>query len=123
MTLDLSGMQPTAAPPFYQSAYASADSNTDMRRMFAGMQTEATGGGTPTRTTSGEWMIRITLDLPYAMLASLEAKAESEDIGDLIRAVLVTAGHGSEADVTGIRSDRYATDAERRAELGMEPRS
>lgn len=123
MALDLSDMQPTAAPAFDRPAYASANPETDMRRMLAGMQMEATGSGAPTRTTSGEWMVQIAVDLPYAMLASLEAKAGSEDIDDLIRAALVNAGHGSEADVSGIRSDRYATHAERRAELGMEPRS
>lgn len=123
MALDLSDMQPTAAQPSNRSAYASANPEADMRRMFAGMQMEATGGGAPTRTTAGEWMVRIAVDLPYAMLASLEAMAGSEDIGELIRAALVRAGHGNEADVPGIRSDRYATHAERRAELGMAPRS
>ena len=36
-------------------------------------------------------MIRVMLDLPYPMLASLEAKAGSHNVGELIRAALVTA--------------------------------
>lgn len=83
MALDLSDIKPTPAPPPTSLPYASADPETDMRRMFAGMRMEPTGGGKPTRTKSGERMIRTTLDLPYSMLASLEATAGSDDIGNL----------------------------------------
>ncbi len=101
-------------------AYASADPMTDVRLIFAGTPLSEPGrGGYPTRTTSGEWMIRTLLDLPYAMLASLEAEAGSEDIGELIRAALVAAGHGSETDIAGIRADRHATDSEQAGRLGM----
>ena len=79
MALDLSDFKPIPAPPRTSLPYASADPETDMRRLFAGMPMETTGGGKPTRTRSGEWMIRTTLDLPYAMLASLEATAGSDD--------------------------------------------
>lgn len=122
MALDLSDFKPTPAPPRNQLPYASADPETDMRRMFAGMPIEAPGGGKPTRTRSGEWMIRTTLDLPYSMLVSLEATAGSDEIGNLVRIALVAAGHGDRDDAIGVRSDRYATDDERRAALGMEPR-
>ena len=119
MVLDLSNIKPTAAPPRTSLAYASADPETDMRCMFAGSRMEAPGGGAPTRTRSGEWMIRTTLDLPYSMLASLEATAGSDDIGNLIRIALAAAGHGDRDDAIGVRSDRYATDNERREALGM----
>lgn len=64
-------------------------------------------------------MIRVKLDLPYPMLASLEAKAGSHDIGELIRAALVIAGYGSESDIVGAKSDRYVTRDEQRERLGM----
>ncbi len=64
------------------------------------------------RTTSGEWMVPVIVDLPYAMLASLEAEAQSREIGNIIRAALVTAGHGTADDITGIKSDRYTTEEE-----------
>ena len=121
MALDLSDIKTTPAPPPRSLPYASADPETDMRRMFAGMRMEPTGGGKPTRTKSGEWMIRTTLDLPYSMLASLEATAGSDDIGNLIRIALAAAGHGDRNDAIGVRSDRYATDDERREALGMPP--
>lgn len=53
------------------------------------------------------------IDLPYSLLASLEAAARSEEIGDLIRAALVAAEHGTPDDIEGIRSDRFATLEER----------
>ena len=53
------------------------------------------------------------------MLASLEATAGSDDIGNLIRIALAAAGHGDREDAIGIRSDRYATDDERRQALDM----
>lgn len=65
------------------------------------------------RAASGEWMIPVIIDLPYAMLASLEAAAQSDEFGDLIRAALVAAGHGTPDDIKGVRSDRFATPAER----------
>lgn len=119
MTLDLSDIKPTPASPHTPLPYASVDPETDMRRVFAGMPMETAGGGKPTRTMSGEWMVRIALDLPYAMLASLEATAGSDDIGNLIRIALVAAGHGDRDDAIGVRSDRYATDHERREALGI----
>lgn len=119
MALDLSDIKPSPAPPRTSLAYASADPETDMRRMFAGSRMEAPGGGAPTRTRSGEWMIRTVVDLPYSMLASLEATAVSDDIGNLIRIALAAAGHGDREDAIGVRSDRYATDDERRKALGM----
>jgi hypothetical protein len=61
------------------------------------------------RTTSGEWVIPVIVDLPYAMLASLEAEAQSRIIDNMIRAALVTAGHGTMDDITSIKSDRYAS--------------
>lgn len=69
--------------------------------------------GYPMRTTSGDWMIPVIVDLPYAMLASLEAEAQSRKIGNIVRAALVKAGHGTMDDITGIKSDRYASDEER----------
>lgn len=54
-------------------------------------------------------MIPVIIDLPYAMLASLEAAAQSSEIGDIVRAALVAIGHGKTDDITGVRSDRFAT--------------
>lgn len=54
-------------------------------------------------------MIPIIIDLPYAMLASLEAAAQSGEIGNIVRAALVAIGHGRPDDITGVRSDRFAT--------------
>lgn len=108
MTLDLSDFAPTPLPSRETPPYASADPSTDLRLLFAGTDWEA-----------GDWMIRVMVDLPYPMLASLEAMAGSHDIGELIRAALVTAGHGSESDVVGVRSDRYATRDEQRERLEM----
>lgn len=73
----------------------------------------------PTKTEAGDWMIRVMLDLPYPMLASLEAKAGSHNVGELIRAALVTAGHGTGSDIVGVRSDRYATRNEQRERRGI----
>lgn len=120
MTLDLSDFAPTPLPSRETPPYASADPSTDLRLLFAGTDWSEPGhGGYPTRTEAGDWMIRVMVDLPYPMLASLEAMAGSHDIGELIRAALVTAGHGSESDVVGVRSDRYATRDEQRERLEM----
>lgn len=59
-------------------------------------------------------MIPVIIDLPYAMLASLEAAAQSEEIGDIVRAALVAVGHGRPDDIAGVRSDRFARLDERR---------
>lgn len=96
--------------PVNASSYLSADPDTDLRRLFAGSSWNAPGSpGFPVRTAAGEWMIPVIIDLPYAMLASLEAAAQSGEIGDIVRAALVTIGHGRPDDVTGVRSDRFAT--------------
>lgn len=63
-------------------------------------------------------MIPVIIDLPYAMLASLEAAAQSGEIGDIVRAALVAIGHGRPDDITGVRSDRFATLDERREIIG-----
>lgn len=95
-------------------SYPSAKPDTDLRRLFAGSKWNAPGtAGFPVRAASGEWMIPVIIDLPYAMLASLEAAAQSDETGDLIRAALVAAGHGTPDDIEGVRSDRFATPAER----------
>lgn len=54
-------------------------------------------------------MIPVIIDLPYSMLASLEAAAQSGEIGDIVRAALVAIGHGTPDDIAGVRSDRFAT--------------
>ena len=120
MPLDLSDFKPTPLPSRKTPPYASADPSTDMRLLLAGTEWSEPGhGGHPTRTEAGDWMIRVMLDLPYPMLASVEAKAGSHDIGALVRAALVDAGHGSEADIVGVRSDRYATRDEQRERLAI----
>ena len=120
MTLDLSDFKPTPLPSHETPPYASADPSTDLRLIFAGTDWSEPGhGGYPTRTAAGDWMIRVKLDLPYPMLASLEAKAGPHDIGELIRAALVIAGYGSESDIVGAKSDRYVTRDEQRERLGM----
>ncbi len=63
-------------------------------------------------------MIPIIIDLPYSMLASAEAAVQSEEIGDIVRAALVAAGHGTPDDIAGARSDRFATAEERREIVG-----
>lgn len=63
-------------------------------------------------------MIPVFVDLPYSMLASLEAAAQSEDIGEIVRAALVAAGYGAPDDIAGVRSDRFATIEERREIVG-----
>lgn len=63
-------------------------------------------------------MIPVFVDLPYSMLASLEAAAQSEEIGDIVRAALVAAGYGLPDDIAGVRSDRFATIEERREIVG-----
>lgn len=120
MTLDLSDFKPTPLPFRETPPYASADPTTDLRLLLAGTEWSEPGhGGYPTRTEAGDWMVRVRLDLPYSILASLESKARSHDIGELVRAALVTAGHGSEADIVGVRSDHYATRDEQRERLEM----
>lgn len=120
MTIDLSDFKLTPLPSRETPPYASADPSTDLRLLLAGTDwSEPRHGGYPTRTEAGDWMIRVMLDLPYPMLASLEAQAGSHDVGELIRAALVTAGHGSRTEIVGIRSDRYATRDEQRERLGI----
>lgn len=93
--------------------YESMDPANDHRLRLAGSEWGQTGNsGLPLLTTSGEWMIPVILNLPYAMLASLEAQAQSHEIGDAIRAALVAAGHGGIEDIEGVRSDRFSTPAE-----------
>lgn len=65
------------------------------------------------RTSCGEWMIPVVVYLPYALLAGLEAAARFQETGDIVRQrcrQLVTYGD----DITGRRSDRFATVDERR---------
>ncbi len=88
----------------------SSDPATDLRRLLAGSKWNAPGTSQfPVRTGAGEWMIPVIIDLPYSMLSSAEAAAQSEEIGDIVRAALVAAGHGSPDDIAGVRSDRFAT--------------
>ena len=114
MSLPLDPSKPITTAPSDQPSYPSADPTTDYRLWMIGSEWNGSKPGYPTRTTSGEWMIPVIVDLPYAMLASLEAEAQSPKIGNIIRAALVTAGHGSADDIIGIKSDRYTTDEEQR---------
>ena len=114
MSLPLDPSKPITTAPSDQPSYPSADPTTDYRLWMIGSEWNGSKPGYPTRTTSGEWMIPVIVDLPYAMLASLEAEAQSPKIGNIIRAALVTAGHGTADDIIGIKSDRYTTDAEQR---------
>ena len=103
--------KPIKIDPAKQS-YPSADPTTDLRLWMVGSEWNGPSRGYPMRTTSGEWMVPVIVDLPYAMLASLEAEAQSHTIGNIIRAALVTAGHGTADDIIGIKSDRYTTEEE-----------
>lgn len=114
MSLPLDPSKPITTAPSDQPSYPSADPTTDYRLWMIGSEWNGSKPGYPTRTTSGEWMIPVIVDLPYAMLASLEAEAQSPKIGNIIRAALVTAGHGTADDIIGIKSDRYMTDEEQR---------
>lgn len=105
--------------PSASSPCLSANPATDLRQLFAGSSWNAPGSpGFPVRTAAGEWMIPVIIDLPYAMLASLEAAAQSGEIGDIVRAALVAVGHGTPDHVAGVRSDRFATLDERREIAG-----
>jgi hypothetical protein len=114
VSLPLDPSKPITTAPSDQPSYPSADPTTDYRLWMIGSEWNGSKPGYPTRTTSGEWMIPVIVDLPYAMLASLEAEAQSPKIGNIIRAALVTAGHGTADDIIGIKSDRYTTDEEQR---------
>ena len=119
MTLHPRPCPPVSDNPSDPSSYLSADPATDLRRLFAGSKWNAPGTpGFPVRTVAGEWMIPVIIDLPYPMLASLEAAAQSEEIGDIVRAALVAAGHGTPDGIAGVRSDRFATVEERREIVG-----
>jgi len=110
LTLHPRPCSPTSDSPSGPSPCLSANPATDLRRRFAGSNWNAPGSpGFPVRTAGGEWMIPVIVDLPYAMLASLEAAAQSGEIGDIVRAALVAIGHGRPDDITGVRSDRFAT--------------
>ena len=70
-------------------------------------------GGPPTRLPSGEWMHRIALDLPEAMLDALKERAgEGTPLGQVIRSALVRDGIGGAAHVLGICDGTYADDGE-----------
>jgi len=114
MSLPLPPSTPITTAPSHEPSYPSADPTTDYRLWMIGSEWNGPTPGYPMRTTSGEWMIPVIVDLPYAMLASLEAEAQSRKIGDIIRAALVTAGHGTADDIIGIKSDRYTTEEEQR---------
>lgn len=114
MSLPLDPSKPITTAPSDQPSYPSADPTTDYRLWMIGSEWNGSKPGYPTRTTSGEWMIPVIVDLPYAMLASLEAEAQSPKMGNIIRAALVTAGHGTADDIIGIKSDRYTNDEEQR---------
>ncbi len=100
-------------------SYPSVDPDTDLRWRFAGSKWNAPGAYRfPMRTALGEWMIPVMIDLPYSMLASLEAAAQSEKIGGIVRAALVAIGHGTPDNIAGVRSDRFATLDERHESVG-----
>ncbi|MGN7161980.1 hypothetical protein [Sphingomonas sp. SAFR-052] len=52
-------------------------------------------------------MIPIIVNMPYGMIASLEAEAQSGRFEHLVRAALVAAGHGKADDIAGVPSDRF----------------
>ena len=105
------------------SSYLSADPATDPRRLSAGCSWNTPAPlGFPVRTAAGEWMIPVIIDLPYAMLASLEAAAQSAEFGDIVRAALVAIGHGRPDDIKGVQSDRFARLDECCDQVDMTPR-
>ena len=119
MTIHPRPNRPVPDSPSDPSPCMSSDPATDLRRLFAGSKWNAPGTSEfPVRTTAGEWMIPVIIDLPYSMLASTEAAAQSKEIGDIVRAALAAAGHGTPDDIAGVRSDRFATTEERREIVG-----
>lgn len=120
MDIDLSDFLPFGSSSAEKSGEGWVRTATKARRLAPGKRPKT---GKATDRLTAKKTVRIALDLPAAMLASLEAKAGSESVGDLIRAVLVAAGHSGEADVTGVRSDNHVTDAERREPLGVTSQS
>lgn len=115
MTIHPRPNRPVPDSPSDPSPHMSSDPATDLRRLLAGSKWNVPGtAGFPVRTAAGEWMIPVIVDLPYAMLTSLEATAQACEIGDIVRAALVVAGHGTPDDIAGVRSDRFATLDEQR---------
>lgn len=92
-----------------------------LERAFAGSRAAChVGGGQPSRLPSGEWMFRISFDLPEAMRDALEDRAGGDQarMGEIIRAALVAAGVGEPGHVPGICDGTYSDDkrdAEREA--------
>lgn len=85
-------------------------------RSFAGTRlARRVDGGPPTRSPSGEWMQRIALDLPEAMLDALEKRAvEAISLSEVVRAALAKDGIGDVSHVAGICDGSYADDEEKR---------
>ena len=110
MSLPLPPGKPIPTARSHQPSYPIIDPKTDIRLLLIGGEWLVPAPpGYPMRTTSGDWMIPVIVELPYAMLVSVEAEAQSRKIGNVVRAALVTAGHGTVDDIIGIKSDRYAT--------------
>ena len=91
------------------------DKRAHRRRMAGTSMVRTVDGGAPSRTSTGDWMQRIALDLPEAMLDTLNERAEKDEIstGEVVRAALVAAGMGDPSHVTGICDGTYADDADR----------
>lgn len=86
------------------------------RRRLAGSRGYQPSGGYPTRTTDGEWMWRITLDLPEAMQLELKALATAQGVtaDQVVREALVAFGIGNASHVAGICNGSHSDDEERR---------
>ncbi|WP_141243984.1 hypothetical protein [Sphingomonas lenta] len=83
-----------------------------MRRRLAGRRGDRPHGGAPTRTKSGEWMWRTTLDLPEAMQLELEALAAAQGVPEdqIVREALVAFGIGDLSHVPGVCDGTYSDD-------------
>lgn len=104
---DLSDFVPKAIRT-ERPSYGSADPKTDPRWRYRGSEWARPGTpGSPPQTASGDWMIPIIVNMPYGMIASLEAEAQSECFQHLVRAALVAAGHGTADDIASFETDRF----------------
>lgn len=76
-----------------------------LRRRFAGTRWDRPTGGDPTRCENGEWMQRFVVDMPEAMRAALDERAQACGItsDQIIREALVADGIGDASHVVGIQ--------------------
>lgn len=106
---DLSGLEPA---PFLK---VTAEQKLAIRRSIAGTRGLQVSGGRATRTTTGDWMWRTTLDLPEAMQLELERLSTAQGItkDQIVREALVAFGIGDASHIAGICDGTHSNDRPR----------